>query len=122
MPSVGGCGHNDLTTTYDANRKRYTSGLFLSQIYQHQGTTTPEIYSEFAIRATPRNKALSTNKGGYSYVAVEPLSHLSKSDKLFYPLTKTYDTMKNPTQTLNGLTAITTPIVLSTRFQGVAYA
>ncbi|WP_238348743.1 ash family protein [Mannheimia sp. ZY171111] len=113
LPSVDGCGHNDLTTTYDANRKRDTSGLFLPQIHNH-GITTPKIYSELAVRATPRNKALSTNKGGYSYVAVEPLSHLSQSDKSFYQLTKTYDTMKKPTQT--GNTAKTTPIVRSTRF------
>lgn len=121
LPNVGSCGHNDLTTTYDANRKRDTSGLFLPQIHNH-GITTPKIYSELAVRATPRNKALSTNKGGYSYVAVEPLSHLSQSDKSFYQLTKTYDTMKKPTQTLTGTTAITTPIVRSPRFEGVMYA
>lgn len=120
LPSVGGCSHNDLTTTYDANRKRDTSGLFLPQIHNH-GITTPKIYSELAVRATPRNKALSTNKGGYSYVAVEPLSHLSQSDKSFYQLTKTYDTMNKPTQTLTGTTAITTPIVRSPRFEGVQY-
>ncbi|GAB1670685.1 ash family protein [Mannheimia haemolytica] len=122
LPNAGSCGHNDLTTTYDANRKRDTSGLFLPKIHQYHGLTTPKIYSELAVRATPRNKALSTNKGGYSYVAVEPLSHLSQSDKSFYSLTKTYDTMNKPTLFYKALIGTTSAIVSSPRFEGVQYA
>ncbi|QTM01868.1 ash family protein [Mannheimia sp. ZY171111] len=122
LPNVGSCGHNDLTTTYDANRKRDTSGLFLPKIHQYHGLTTPKIYSELAVRATPRNKALSTNKGGYSYVAVEPLSHLSQSDKSFYSLTKTYDTMNKPTLFYKALIGTTSAIVSSPRFEGGQYA
>lgn len=111
------------TTTIYGNRSRYTSGIFLPKIHQNHGLTTPVIHSEFAVRATPRNKAdcIRTNKGGYSYVAVEPLSH-PISDKSL-SLTKTYDTMKKPTQTRKGIIAKLTafPFVLSTE-KGACYA
>ncbi|QLB14655.1 hypothetical protein A6B39_03900 [Mannheimia granulomatis] len=121
LPSVSGCGYDGRTTTYDGNRSRYSSGIFLPKIHQYHGFTTPEIYSELAVRATPRTKAdsIRTNKRGYSYVAVEPLSPLFSDKPL--SLTKAYDTMKKPIQTLTGTTATTTSIVLSPRFEGVQY-
>ncbi|MEG9491175.1 host cell division inhibitor Icd-like protein [Mannheimia indoligenes] len=121
--SVGSCGHNDLTTTNDGNRNRYTSGIFLPKIHQINGNTKPLIYSELAVRATPRNKAdtIRTNKGGYSFVAVEPLSH-PFSDKPL-SLTKTNDTMNKSTQTPKGIIAKLTafPFVLSAE-KGACYA
>ncbi|MEG9487424.1 hypothetical protein [Mannheimia indoligenes] len=75
------CGLSSIfgTTTKIGNRSRYSSGIFLPQIYQSHGLATPENYSKFAVRATPRNKAdsLRTNKGGCILAVVEPLSHLS---------------------------------------------
>lgn len=122
LPNAGGCGYDDCTTTNDGNRIRYSSGIFLPQIYQNHGNTTPENYSEFAVRATPRNKAeyIRTNKGGYSFVAVEPLSH-PFSDKPL-SLTRTNDTMKksNPIYTANNGTQ--TPIVSTSNVMGVQYA
>ncbi|HDZ6746245.1 TPA: ash family protein [Mannheimia haemolytica] len=120
--SLAGCGYDEVTTTYDGSRSRYTSGLFLPQIYQSHGLTTPESHSKFAVRVTLRNKAnaIRTNKEGYSYVAVEPLSH-PFSDKPL-SLTKAYDTMKKPNTLYTANTGTQAPIALSSRFEGVAYA
>lgn len=122
LPLVKNADSLESTTTLDGNRNRYTSGIFLSQIYQINGNTKPLIYSEFAVRATPRNKAdtIRTNKGGYSLVAVEPLSHPFNDKPL--SLTKTKDTMNKPTQTINGTIAIIRfPFVLSAE-KGACYA
>ncbi|WP_429946292.1 ash family protein [Bibersteinia trehalosi] len=123
LPSVQNADNLESTETKDGNRNRYTSGIFLPKIHQINGNTKPLIYSEFAVRATPRNKAetIRTNKGGYSLVAVEPLSH-PFSDKPL-SLTKTKDTMNKPTQTPKGIIAKLTafPFVLSAE-KGACYA
>ena len=69
------------TTTFNGNRNRYTSGIFLPQVYhfkQWHGFTTGVIHSlKLVTRATPRNKTgIRANKWGFSYEAVEPLLHL----------------------------------------------
>ncbi|MEG9489622.1 ash family protein [Mannheimia indoligenes] len=114
--SVDGCGYDEITTkTLYADRKRNSSGIFLPQIPQNHGITTPEIYSELAVRATRRNKAdsIRTNNADCYKAVVEPLSHLFSDKPL--SLTRTLYIMKNPTQTQTGTTA-TTPIVRSPRF------
>ncbi|HDX1193398.1 TPA: hypothetical protein RNY37_001866 [Pasteurella multocida] len=112
------------TTTKDANRKRYSSGIFLSQIPFKSRLSKFGLVSfiEFAIRATLRTKAhLRTNKGGSSLAVVEPLSHLT-SDNL---LTKTKE--RNPTmktsQKSTALLAVRsrTPIIFTPTME-VAYA
>ncbi|MEG9498731.1 ash family protein [Mannheimia indoligenes] len=121
--SVGGCGYDNCTTkTVTGNRTRKTCDFFVSQIQQNHGITTPEIYSEFAIRLISRNKAdfIRTNKASRVTAVVETVSHLSA----IYPfnnLLKTVTAMKKPTQTLTGTTATSTPIVRSPRFEGVQY-
>ncbi|MBE2896237.1 host cell division inhibitor Icd-like protein [Pasteurellaceae bacterium HPA106] len=70
------------TTTLRADRRRYSSGIFLSQVHQDCGAIHTAGYSEFAIRATRRNKTGNrTNNAGCCKAVVEPLSHHS-SDKL----------------------------------------
>ncbi|HHW7520707.1 TPA: host cell division inhibitor Icd-like protein, partial [Mannheimia haemolytica] len=123
LPSLAGCGYDEVTTkTFDGNRNRYTSGIFLPQIYQSHGLTTPESHSEFAVRATRRNKAnaIRTNNADCSKAVVEPLSH-PFSDKPL-SLTKTFETMKNPNTLYTANTGTQAPIALSSRFEGVVYA
>lgn len=119
--AVSICG----TTTYEGDRNPYLSGIFLPTIHflhvpKNWGALS---YAEFAVRATRRNKAefIRANNAGYSYVAVEPLSHHT-SDNLL--LTKhTRNLMKNPQnltallagqcctpQSLGGVREVRTPI------------
>lgn len=80
------------TTTFNRHRNRYTSGIFLPKIHQINGNTKPLIYSEFAVRATRRNKMGNhTNNADCLKAVVEPLSH-PFSDKPL-SLTKTFKTM-----------------------------
>lgn len=115
--------YDDCTTTYEGNRNPNTSGIFLSQIYTSLGKHRPKSI-EFAVRLISRDKLSNrTNKASYSYVAVETLSHPIKQGDISYSsLTKTYDTMKKPTQTPSGNTARNVSISLSSRFEGVIYA
>lgn len=82
LPTVQNGGSIGSTTTYDGNRNRHSSGIFLSQIHplnvpQNWGALS---FIEFAVRATRRNKALCANNAGCSYAVVEPLSHSTTSD------------------------------------------
>ena len=82
LPKVQNGGSIGSTTTYDGNRNRHSSGIFLSQIHplnvpQNWGALS---FIEFAVRATRRNKALCANNAGCSYAVVEPLSHSTTSD------------------------------------------
>ncbi|HDR1286283.1 TPA: hypothetical protein QB373_000075 [Pasteurella multocida] len=100
------------TTTKDANRKRYSSGIFLSQIPFIGRICLSEII-EFAIRATPRNKALSTNKRGSSLAVVEPLSHLLGDN--FFTKTKERNSTMKTSQKSTALLAVRsrTPIAFA---------
>ncbi|AHG73257.1 hypothetical protein X781_11090 [Mannheimia sp. USDA-ARS-USMARC-1261] len=123
LPKASSCGYDENTTTLDGNRNRYTSGIFLPEIHQTHGLTTPVIYSDFAVRATPRNKAdcIRTNKGGYSSVAVEPLSH-PFSDKSL-SLTRTLEAMNKSTQTPKGIIAkLTAFLFVLSAEKGAFYA
>lgn len=115
--------YDDCTTkTLYADRKRYSSGIFLPIISYNHGITTPVIYSELAVRATRRNKAdsIRTNNADCYKAVVEPLSH-PISDKPL-SLTRALYIMKKPTQTPSGNTARNVSIALSSRFEGVIYA
>lgn len=79
------------TTTNNGSRSRNSSGIFLSQI-PFIGRFCLSETIEFAVRATPRNKALCTNKGGCLLAVVEPLSHLL-GDNLFTKTNKRNLTM-----------------------------
>ncbi|MDG6484722.1 host cell division inhibitor Icd-like protein [Glaesserella parasuis] len=119
LPKVSRCGYDDCTTTYEGNRNPNTSGIFLSQIYTSLGKHCPKSI-EFAVRLISRDKPSNrTNKASYSYVAVETLSHPIKQGDISYSsLTKTYDTMKKPTQTPSGNTARNVSIALSFATKG----
>lgn len=123
LPKVSRCGYDDCTTTYEGNRNPNTSGIFLSQIYTSLGKHCPKSI-EFAVRLISRDKPSNrTNKASYSYVAVETLSHpIKQGDISYLSLTKTYDTMKKPTQTPSGNTARNVSIALSFATKGGVYA
>lgn len=110
------------TTTNEGNRNPYLCGIFLSQIPFKGYALIPHTLSfiESAVRATPRNKALCTNKGGYSFVAVEPLSHSTKGDNSL--LTKQTRQFKMKTfQIPSGNTAPSVSIALSLSAMEVSY-
>ncbi|MDO9984394.1 host cell division inhibitor Icd-like protein, partial [Glaesserella parasuis] len=123
LPKVSRYGYDDCTTTYEGNRNPNTSGIFLSQIYTSLGKHCPKSI-EFAVRLISRDKPSNrTNKASYSYVAVETLSHpIKQGDISYLSLTKTYDTMKKPTQTPSGNTARNVSIALSFATKGGVYA
>ncbi|HII3786714.1 TPA: hypothetical protein ACY38A_000953 [Pasteurella multocida] len=80
------------TTSVDANRKRYSSGIFLSQIPFIGRFCLSEII-EFAVRLINRNKASNrTNKVSRSIAVVETVSHPTKGGT--HILTKQ---LRNPT-------------------------
>ena len=85
------------TTTFNGNRNRYSSGIFLPQIHTnytaHNGATCSFI--EFAVRATRRNKALRTNNADCLKAVVEPLPHPFKAVSFNHKLTRTFK-MKTP--------------------------
>ena len=68
------------TTTFNGNRNRYTSGIFLPKIPFTNGSGLLgfiRLSIELAVRATRRNKTGNrANNAGYSVLAVEPLLHL----------------------------------------------
>ncbi|WP_439293948.1 hypothetical protein [Lonepinella sp. BR2882] len=112
-------GSIETTTTKDGNRNRHSSGIFLSQIHHSTGEHRPECIV-FAVRATPRNKAIiRTNKGGCSLAVVEPLPHLTQGGTL---LTNTKE--NNQMKQFNTLTSALNPIRYSQpfSFMGVSYA
>ncbi|MDW0618289.1 ash family protein [Mannheimia haemolytica] len=123
LPNVGSCGHNDLTNSLNGNRSRYTSGLFLSQIYTSQGEHRPKSI-KFAIRSIRRNKADSfrTNNASLFSEVVEAVSHPINLGDTFHKFTKTLNTMKNPNTLYTANTGTQAPIALSSRFEGVVYA
>lgn len=76
LPTVANVGSIARTTTFNADRKRYLSGIFLPTIHQGCGLTTPVIYSELAVRATRRTKAGNrANNADCLKAVVEPLPH-----------------------------------------------
>ncbi|GAB1673061.1 hypothetical protein [Mannheimia haemolytica] len=123
LPNAGSCGHNDLTNSLNGNRSRYTSGLFLSQIYTSQGEYCPKSI-KFAIRSIRRNKADSfrTNNASLFSEVVEAVSHPINLGDTFHKFTKTLNTMKNPNTLYTANTGTQAPIALSPRFEGVTYA
>ncbi len=83
------------TTSVDANRKRYSSGIFLSQIPFKSRLSKFGLVSfiEFAVRLINRNKASNrTNKVSRSIAVVETVSHPTKGGT--HILTKQ---LRNPT-------------------------
>ncbi|HDR1133668.1 TPA: hypothetical protein QB304_001880 [Pasteurella multocida] len=83
------------TTSVDANRKRYSSGIFLSQIPFKSRLSKFGLVSfiEFAVRLINRNKASNrTNKVSRSIAVVETVSHPTKCGT--HILTKQ---LRNPT-------------------------
>ncbi len=111
------------TTTYDGNRNRYSSGIFLPQIHTNNTACNGLACSfiEFAVRATRRNKALRTNNAGCSYAAVEPLSHPIKGDISLLTKHTRQSKMKTP-QKSTALCAETAFNASSSRLAGVVYA
>ncbi|WP_386692731.1 MULTISPECIES: hypothetical protein [unclassified Lonepinella] len=112
-------GSIGITTTKDGKHDRYLSAIFLSQIHHSTGEHRPECIV-FAVRITPRNKAIiRTNKGGCSLAVVEPLPHLTQGGTL---LTNTKE--NNQMKQSNTLTSALNPIRYSQPFSlmGVSYA
>lgn len=117
------CGYDEGTTTYEGSRNPNSSGLFLPKIHKNHGITTPENHSELAVRLISRDKLSNqTNKASYSYVAVETLSHpIKQGDISYLSLTKTYDTMKNLTQSPSGNIAKSLYSVILTHKDGSTF-
>lgn len=124
LPTVQNGDNIASTTTYDGNRNRHSSGIFLSQI---PSLNVPEksgalSFIEFAIRATRRNKALCTNNADCSYAVVEPLSHSTTSDISLLTKHTRSTTMKNLTQRADSTKTVTiTPIAFTFNRKEVAY-
>ena len=80
----------DGTISINADRKRYISGIFLPKIPQNYGLTTPEVYSELAVRATRRTKAGNrANNADCLMAVVEPLPHPTQAVSFTNKLTRT---------------------------------
>lgn len=115
------CGGSiESTITINADRKRYLSGIFLPTIHQNYGITTPEVYSEFAVRATRRNKTGNrTNNADCLMAVVEPLPHPIQAVSFTNKLTETIK--MNPIQH-TARNATTAPIVFTSDVLEVVYA
>lgn len=96
LPTVGGCGYDVGTITYEGNCNPYSSGIFLSQIYLSQGCQPlTDIFqkAEFVKWLISRNKPSNrTNKANLSYEVVETISHPSRGGNSL--LTKPYEKIK----------------------------
>ena len=84
------------TTTFNGNRNRYTSGIFLPKIPFTNGSGLLgfiRLSIELAVRATRRNKTGNrANNADCLKAVVEPLSHLSKVQAISFnhKLTETF--------------------------------
>ncbi|MGX2948076.1 ash family protein [Frederiksenia canicola] len=84
-------GSIESTISFNADRKRYLSGIFLPAISQSYGITTPEVYSELAVRATRRTKTGNrTNNADCLKAVVEPLPHPIEAVSFNHKLTRTF--------------------------------
>ena len=96
LPKESRCGYDELTNSQNGNRSRYTSGIFLSQIYTSLGEHCPKSI-EFAIRSIRGNKARNrTNNTSLFCEVVEAVSLPIHLGDTFHKFTKTQNTMKKP--------------------------
>ena len=95
------------TTTFNGNRNRYTSGIFLPKIPFTNGSGLLgfiRLSIELAVRATRRNKTgIRANNADCLKAVVEPLSHLSKVQAISFNH-KLTETFKMNPYTLNAYT------------------
>lgn len=95
------------TTTFNGNRNRYTSGIFLPEIPFTNGSGLLgfiRLSIELAVRATRRNKTGNrANNADCLKAVVEPLSHLSKVQAISFNH-KLTETFKMNPYTLNAYT------------------
>ncbi|OOF38199.1 hypothetical protein BKK47_09960 [Rodentibacter mrazii] len=105
------------TTTFNADRKRYLSGIFLSQIPINGSASSfghTLSFIEFAVRATRRNKTGNrTNNADCLKAVVEPLPPLV-GGKFIHKLTRTFK-MKTYQKLTALLAAFPTPVLSSTQ-------
>ncbi|MDD0823880.1 host cell division inhibitor Icd-like protein [Mannheimia sp. AT1] len=122
LPNAGGCGYDESTTkTVTGNRTRKICDFFVSRIQQNHGNTTPEIYSEFAVRLISRDKPSNwTNKASRVTAVVETVSHLLAIYPFNHSL-KTVTNMKNLTQSPSGNTAKSLYSVILTHKDGSTF-
>ncbi|MEB3477024.1 host cell division inhibitor Icd-like protein [Pasteurella multocida] len=114
------------TTTKDGSRSRYSSGIFLPQIYLSKGNGAyPHTFqkAEFVEWLIRRNKPSNwTNKASRSFAVVETISHPTKGRNLLLTKQKRNPTMKT-SQKSTALLAVRsrTPIVFTPAME-VTYA